>query len=84
MPDQPVSLPDVVAWIRESLDEYQGLYDVQDLTFIQSKVRVVTTRRDARYDLVTDRWADLADPQSRPVLTQDLRLWARQYLVQKH
>jgi hypothetical protein len=84
MPDQPVSLNDVVAWIRESLGEYQGLYDVQDLTFIRSSVRVVTARRDARYDLVRDRWPDLADPASRPVLTQDLRLWASRYLVQKH
>jgi hypothetical protein len=81
MPDQPVSFQDVVAWIRESLADYQGLYDVQDLTFVKSTVRVVTPRRDALFDVARDRWRELADPSSRPALTEDLRLWASRNLV---
>jgi hypothetical protein len=80
MQDQPVSYQDVVAWIRESLADYQGLYDVQDLTFVRSAVRVVTPRRDARYDVERGRWPELADPQGRPTLTAELQRWARQHL----
>ncbi len=80
MADRPVSIEDVVTWIRESLSDYQGLYEVQDLTFVRSAVRVVTQRRDARFDVATTRWQELADPGSRPLLTADLQRWARQNL----
>ena len=81
MPDQAVSFDDVMRWIRESLADYEGLYDVQDLTFIRSTVRVVTPRRDALFDVGRDRWEDLASPESRPVLTQGLQRWASQNLI---
>lgn len=80
MQDQPVSFQDVVAWIRESLTDYQGLYDVQDLTFVRSTVRVVTPRRDALFDVARGRWQELSDPEARPMLTADLQRWARQHL----
>jgi hypothetical protein len=80
MSNAPVSTKDVVTWINESLSDYQGMYDVQDLTFVRSTVRVVTPRRDALYDVVNTRWRDLADPVSRPGMTEDLRRWARQNL----
>ena len=80
MQDQPVSYQDVMAWIQESLADYQGLYEVQDLTFVGSAVRVVTSRRDARYDLGKARWKDQADPQGRLELTAELKRWARQNL----
>lgn len=83
MADQSVSLEDVLTWIRESLSDYQGLYEVQDLTFVRSSVRVVTQRRDARFDVATTRWPELGDPDSRPVLTADLQRWARQNLAQR-
>ncbi len=80
MLDLPVTREDVVAWINQSLADYQGLYEVQDLTFIRSAVRVVTLRRDALFDVTRTRWPELADPQSRPGITEDLRLWARRNL----
>jgi hypothetical protein len=80
MADQPVSIQDVLGWIRESLAEYQGRYEVQDLTFVSSAVRVVTPRRDARYDVKQARWNELLDGETRPTLTADLQRWARQYL----
>lgn len=81
MPEQPVSLRDVMAWIDESLTDYQGRYDVQDLTFVRSTVRVVTPRRDALYDLANARWPGLADPQARPEMTADLLRWAQHNLT---
>jgi hypothetical protein len=81
MPDLPVTFQDVVRWIHESLPEYQGLYDVQDLTFVRGTVRVVTPRRDALFDVARTHWGDLTDPTARPVITEDLRRWASQHLV---
>lgn len=81
MADEPVSIQDVVTWIRESLADYQGRYEVQDLTFVRAAVRVVTERRDARFDVAVSRWQELADPASRPLLTADLQRWARQNLT---
>jgi hypothetical protein len=77
MPEQLVSLQDVMTWIDESLADYQGRYDVQDLTFVRSMVRVVTPRRDALFDVVNARWPALSDPQARPGMTAELRQWAR-------
>lgn len=81
MEDRPVSIEDVVAWVREVLTEYQGLYEVQDLTFVRSALRVVTVRRDARFDVARSRWGELRDPEARLALTAELQRWARQNLA---
>ncbi len=81
MADAPVTLQDVVAWVRESLSDREGLYDVQDLTFIRSSLRVVTKRRDAHFDIGRDRWPELADPDGRSALTASLQHWARTNLA---
>jgi len=76
----PVTAQDVVAWIRESLGDCEGAYEVQDLSFIKKTVRVVTPRHDAYYDVEAGRWAELNDPEGRPALTEDLQRWARRCL----
>lgn len=76
----PVTPQDVMTWIRESLAECQGTYEVQDLSFIKKTVRVVTSRRDAYFDVESGRWAALNDPEGRPALTADLQRWAKQNL----
>jgi hypothetical protein len=70
-----------MTWIDESLADYQGRYDVQDLTFVRSTVRVVTPRRDALYDVANARWPALSDPQARPGMTAELRSWAQHNLA---
>lgn len=81
MQDKPPVTPgEVMAWIRESLEDCEGRYEVQDLTFIKKTVRVVTPRRDAHFDIEASRWGALNDPEERPALTEDLRQWARRCL----
>lgn len=80
MQNTPVTSQDVVTWIRESLGECQGRFEVQDLTFIRKSIRVVTARHDAFYELEAGRWAALNDPLTKPELTEDLLKWARRCL----
>ena len=75
-----VTTEDVMSWIRESLGEPQGRFEVQDLTFVKKSVKVVTARRDACYELDGARWGLLTDPAGRSSLTEDLRSWARRCL----
>jgi hypothetical protein len=80
MQNEPVTPQDVMTWIRESLGDGQGRFEVQDLTFVKKSVKVVTTRRDACFELEAARWALLNDPAEKSVLTEDLRDWARRCL----
>jgi hypothetical protein len=77
MQNAPVTPQDVMTWIRESLGESQGRFEVQDLTFVRKSIRVVTARRDAFYELDAGRWAALSDPLAKPEMTEDLQKWAR-------
>jgi hypothetical protein len=78
--DPPVTPKDVVAWIHESLDDCRGAYEVQVLRFVKMTVRVLTPRHDAYFDVEAGRWGALNDPEGRPVLTDDLKEWARRHL----
>lgn len=80
MQNAPVTPQDVMTWIRESLGDAQGRFEVQDLTFIKKSVKVVTSRRDACFELEAARWALLNDPAGKTALTEDLRDWARRCL----
>lgn len=77
-----VTAQDVMTWIAESLGDGRGRFEVQDLTFVKKSVKVVTVRRDACFELASARWPQLAEPESRTVLTQELRGWARRCLPQ--
>jgi hypothetical protein len=82
MQNAPVTPQDVMIWIRESLGDPQGRFEIQDLSFVKKSVKVVTPRRDACFELVGTRWELLNDPASRSGLTDDLRLWASRCLPQ--
>jgi hypothetical protein len=80
MQQAPVTPQEVMAWIRDSLGDGQGRFEVQDLTFIKKSVKVVTPRRDSCFELEAARWDLLQDPAGRTALTEDLRSWARRCL----
>ncbi len=81
MGDDRKMLEDVSAWVGHVLEEYNGLYDLQDHLFVRQAVRVVTKRRDACFDIATTRWIDEADAaDDHLALATDLRRWARQTL----
>jgi hypothetical protein len=84
MQNAPVTPLDVMTWIRESLGDSEGRFEVQDLSFVKQSVKVVTPRRDACFELVSTRWALLNDPAGKTALTEDLRTWARRCLPQAH
>ena len=80
MQNAPVTTQDVMTWIRESLGDGQGRFEVQDLTFVKKSVKVVTPRHDSSFELEAARWGLLQDPVGRCELTEDLRKWARRCL----
>jgi hypothetical protein len=80
MQNASVTPQDVMTWIRESLGDGQGRFEVQDLTFVKKSVKVVTPRRDSSFELEAARWVLLQDPAGRSELTEDLRKWARRCL----
>ena len=80
MKDAAVTPQDVMTWIRETLVERQGQFDVQDLSFIRRTVRVVTPQRDACFDVEASRWPHLNDADRKAALAEDLRSWARRSL----
>jgi hypothetical protein len=82
MQNVPVTPQDVMTWIRDSLGDGQGRFEVQDLTFVKKSVKVVTSRRDACFEIEAARWGQLQDPEGRSALTDDLRTWARRCLPQ--
>jgi hypothetical protein len=77
-----VTARDVMTWITESLGDGVGRFEVQDLTFVKKSVKVVTVRRDSCFELASGRWPQLAEPEGRSALTQELRGWARRCLPQ--
>jgi hypothetical protein len=80
MQNAPVTPQDVMMWIWESLGDTRDRFEVQDLSFVKKSVKVVTSRRDACYELESARWGQLTDPDSRSALTEDLLKWARRCL----
>ena len=80
MKEAAVTPQDVMMWIRETLVERQGQFDVQDLSFIRKTVRVVSPRRDACFDLDAARWPQLNDADCKAALAEDLRSWAKRSL----
>jgi hypothetical protein len=68
---------DVASWVDRVLDDYKGLYDVQDQVFIRGAVRVVTKRRDSCFDISKDGWTAPEDAPERLALRQELGDWAR-------
>ncbi len=67
----------VASWVDRVLEDYKGLYDVQDQTFIRGMVRVVTKRRDSYFDISGDGWGAPADSAEHAALGQQLGKWAR-------
>jgi hypothetical protein len=69
----------VAAWVNEVLPDYAGRYEVVDHLFIKGSVRVVTTRRDAFYDISRQRWTSDADP-THATIGEELRRWAHRVM----
>lgn len=82
MQHAPVTSNEVVAWIRDSLGDGQGRFEVQDLTFVNQSVKVVTIRRDSSFAVDSGKWEALHDPVGREALTGSLMAWARRCLPQ--
>ncbi len=74
--NERLNVGDVASWVDRVLEQYKGLYDVQDQTFIRGMVRVVTKRRDSYFDISREIWSE---PQAaeHPALGQELGKWAR-------
>jgi hypothetical protein len=75
--NEGIKVNEVASWVAGVLTSYEGLYEVQDHTFIRQTVRVVTKRRDSYFDISSDRWKATADPEVLEALGHDLGLWAR-------
>lgn len=70
----------VAAWVNDVLAEYTGRYEVVDHLFVRDAVRVVTTRRDAFFDIPRQRWIGDPDAEHHAEIGQELRLWARRVM----
>ncbi len=70
----------VAVWVEGVLADYKGRYEVCDHLFIRDAVRIVTTRRDAFYDIPRERWTTDPDTESHSAIGEELRLWARRVM----
>jgi hypothetical protein len=80
MQQAPVTSNEVVAWIKDALGDGRGRFEVQDLSFVNKSVKVVTIRRDSAFAVDSGRWEALHDPAGREALTGSLKAWARRCL----
>jgi hypothetical protein len=80
MAEKRMSATDVASWVAGVLPEYNGQYEVLDHLFVRSAVRVVTTRRDAFYDIPRDRWNVGSDEAGHAAIGEELRVWARRVM----
>ncbi len=80
MADDKLRAEVVAAWVNDVLADYAGRYEVVDHLFVRDAVRVVTTRRDAFFDIPRQRWTGDTDMERHAAIGEELRLWARRVM----
>ncbi len=80
MPDDRLKAEQVAQWVDRVLADYKGRYEVVDHLFVRNAVRVVTTRRDAFYDIPRERWTDDPDVEAHTTIGDELKMWARRVM----